>query len=87
MATKAQKTKVGIFLSVGFAVIILVFVIIIRKDSKPTYTYFIKFEESVGGLQTDSSVLYKGVQVGKVKNICVKDVNEIIVRWRSSGIL
>ncbi|HDL64823.1 MAG TPA: MCE family protein [Proteobacteria bacterium] len=80
MATRAQKTKVGIFLLVGFAVIISVFVIIIRKDSKPTDTYFVKFEESVGGLKTDSSVLYKGVQVGKVKNICVKDVNEIIVR-------
>ena len=48
MATRAQKTKVGIFLLVGFAVIISVFVIIIRKDSKPTDTYFVKFEESVG---------------------------------------
>jgi len=80
VATKSQKTKVGIFLLFGFAVIISVFVIIIRKDSKPTDMYFVKFEESVGGLKTDSSVLYKGVQVGKVKNICVKDVNEIIVR-------
>ena len=80
MATKAQKTKVGLFLLVGIAVIISVFVIIIRKDSKPTNTYFVKFGESVGGLKADSSVLYKGVQVGKVKNISVKDVSEIIVQ-------
>lgn len=80
MATRAQKTKVGLFLFVGFAVIISVFVIIIRKDSKPTDRYFVKFEESVGGLTNDSSVLFKGVQVGKVKNIRVEDVNAVIVR-------
>jgi len=80
VATKAQKTRVGIFLLVGLAVIISVFVIIIRKDSKPTDTYFVKFDESVAGLKEDSSVLYKGVQVGTVKKISVKDVTEIVVR-------
>lgn len=80
MATKAQKTKVGIFLLLGIAIIISVFVIIVRKDSKPMITYYIRFEESVGGLKDDASVLYNGVQIGKVRTIRVEGVNEVVVQ-------
>ena len=80
MATRAQKIKVGVFLLVGLALVIGVFVIIAMKDRKPTDIYLITFKESVSGLKKDSPVLYKGVPVGKVKDIRVKQDNTIVTR-------
>ncbi len=65
---------------VGVALVVAVFVVIALKNRIPTDSYFIIFQESVSGLKNDSPVLYKGVQVGKVQDIRVKDDNEIVVQ-------
>lgn len=79
MATRAQKTQVGIFVIVGLILVVVVFAVISIKRRQPTATFFIKFHESVSGLTTDSNVLYQGVPVGKVEQIRVTKDNEIIV--------
>ena len=80
MATRAQTIKVGIFVLAGLALTVLVFVVIALEGRKPRDTYYISFSESVGGLQRDSAVLYRGVPVGKVENIRVREDNEIVVQ-------
>ncbi len=80
MATKAQKTQVGIFLIVGLLLVIAVFAIISIKRREPTTVFYVKFHESVSGLGKDSDVLYKGVPVGKVQNVRVTEDNDIIVK-------
>ena len=80
MATRAQQVKVGIFLTLGLALLIGIAILIQINKRRPSDTYFIKFQESVGGLSKDAPVLYRGVPVGKVENISVSDNNEIIVR-------
>ena len=80
MATKTQQVKVGIFFTFGLALLIGIFILIRAGQQKPTYSYFIKFGESVSGLRKDSPVLYRGVPVGKVEELYVNDTNEIITR-------
>ena len=80
MATKTQQVKVGIFFTLGLALLIGIFILIQTGHRKPTDPYFIKFKESVSGLSKDSPVLYRGVPVGKVEDICVNNANEIIAR-------
>lgn len=80
MATKKQKVQVGIFLSVGLAMIVVVFTIVSEIRRAPTETFFIRFTESVSGLTKDSNILYRGVPVGKVEDIRVTPDNEIIVK-------
>ncbi len=80
MATRAQQVKVGIFFTLGLALMIGIFVLIQINKRRPTDTYFIKFQESVSGLTEDSPVLYRGVPVGKVEEVSVSGNNEIIVR-------
>ncbi len=80
MATRAQKIKVGIFVLVGTALTVLVFIAIALEGRQPRDTYYITFTESVGGLQRDSSVLYQGVPVGKVENIRVREDNVILIQ-------
>ncbi len=80
MATRAQKIKVGIFVLVGTALTVLVFIAIALEGRQPRDTYYITFAEGVGGLQRDAAVLYQGVPVGKVENIRVTEENEVVVQ-------
>ncbi len=80
MATRAQTAKVGIFVLAGLALTVLVLVVIAFEGRTPRDTYYIIFEESVSGLQRDSSVLYQGVPVGKVESIRVREDNRIVVQ-------
>ena len=80
MATKAQKVKVGVFLAIGLALFIAIFIIVQERKREPTDTFFIKFQESVSGLGKDSKVLYKGVAVGRVVDVRVTEKNDIIVK-------
>jgi phospholipid/cholesterol/gamma-HCH transport system substrate-binding protein len=79
MATKAQKVKVGIFLSAGAALVVLVFATVTVKNREPMETYYVNFSESVSGLGKDCAVLYRGVPVGTVRDVRVSDANEVIV--------
>ncbi len=79
MAGKTSKFMVGLFVTLG--IIITVVAIIWIGASK----YFEKgnrfvtyFDESVQGLQKDSAVKYRGVEVGRVEQINVAPDNKLI---------
>ncbi|NUM55458.1 MAG: MCE family protein [Candidatus Hydrogenedentes bacterium] len=73
MATRAQKTKVGVFLLLSAAIIAggLMLVAGFRQGSKLHYS--IVFDKSVLGLYKGGMVQYLGVPVGIVDNIYVGD--------------
>lgn len=72
MSTKSSKFLIGLFVIIGMtilaAVIIWVGVAgILTKGS----LYSVYFDESVQGLQVDSAIKYRGVEIGKVQKIDV----------------
>ncbi len=71
MATKAQKTKVGIFLLVGFGLIAGGIAFMMGATTEPYTTYYLVFNDSVLGLGAGGLVEYLGVPVGSVQNIYV----------------
>ncbi len=83
MISKAQKVRLGIFLTIG-SLLILIFAGVVaggklfeRKD-----VYYVEFDDvSVTGLQVGGDVLYHGIKVGRVDNIKIKpqDVSKVIV--------
>ena len=82
MTTRAQKVKLGVFLTVAgvlLVVTLIVFAGVSMFDSKDRY--FILFEESVSGLELGSPVKLRGVRVGQVSKIELnpKNVEEVKV--------
>jgi phospholipid/cholesterol/gamma-HCH transport system substrate-binding protein len=72
MASRASKFLIGLFVIIGtmIAVVIIIWVGAADFFMKGS-TYVTYFDESVQGLQADSAVKYRGVEVGKVKSIKV----------------
>jgi phospholipid/cholesterol/gamma-HCH transport system substrate-binding protein len=79
MAGKTSKFMVGLFVSLG---IILTVVAIIwvgaTKYFEKGNRYVAYFDESVQGLQKDSIVKYRGVDIGRVERIGVAPDNKLI---------
>jgi phospholipid/cholesterol/gamma-HCH transport system substrate-binding protein len=79
MAGKTSKFMVGLFVALG---IILTVVAIIwigaTKYFEKGNRYVTYFDESVQGLQMDSIVKYRGVEVGRVEQIRVAPDNHLI---------
>jgi len=79
MAKKTANFMLGIFVILGFfaavAAIIYVGATGFFQKGKKYITYF---DESVQGLQNDSSVKYRGVDVGRVESIRVAPDNRLI---------
>lgn len=73
MATRAQQTKVGIFLVISIGLIVAGILMMQGFNRNPTSTYKISFQESVLGLGVGGLVEYLGVPVGSVTNIYVSD--------------
>ena len=76
MATKSQKVKLGIFLTVSgvlFAATLAIFAGLQLLDEQ-TY-YYVLFGESVSGLELGSQVKYSGVRVGTVEEVEVFEEN------------
>jgi phospholipid/cholesterol/gamma-HCH transport system substrate-binding protein len=79
MSRKTSKFMVGLFVTVG--VILGVAVIIwvgATKYFEKGNRYVTYFDESVQGLQQDSTVKYRGVEVGRVEQIRVAPDNKLI---------
>jgi len=79
MAGRTSKFLIGIFVITGtvLAAVIIIWVgaaDFFRKGS----IYVTYFDESVQGLQADSTVKYRGVAVGKVKSIKVAPDDRLI---------
>lgn len=82
MATRAQKVRLAIFLV--FATSVLGGFLLIVAGSqllRQRTTYYIRFEESVGGLQPGDPVKYLGINVGRVEETSVSrtDRGDIVV--------
>ncbi len=72
MASRASKFLIGLFVIVGTLIAVIIIIWVGAADffmSGSTYVTY--FDESVQGLQADSAVKYRGVEVGKVKSINV----------------
>src|SRR5512136_1350460 len=79
MARKASKFMIGLFVTVGVSIgLIAVIWIGAFKYFEKGATYVTFFNESVQGLQVDSAVKYRGVEVGNVEKIRVAPDNKLI---------
>jgi len=72
MSTKSSKFLIGLFMIVGSLICagIIIWVGASRIFMKGS-VYAIYFDESVQGLQVDSAIKYRGVEIGKVQSINV----------------
>ncbi len=73
MATASQKVKVGVFLIVGVVLLAAAVVLTMGIGGEDTKTYYIVFDEPVGGLTAGSVVQYLGVNVGSVEDMLVTE--------------
>lgn len=83
MVTKAQKIRVGLFISV-ISIIMIFFIIMVtgNKLMKKFDEYRIVYSEiSVSGLQVGGSVKYHGISIGRIDDISIdrNDVRNVIV--------
>ncbi len=81
MATKAQKTKVGLFLLVC-GLILTVSIVVVPGIARGVQarTYYMEFDGSVSGLNKGSTVEFQGVPVGSVEDIRVTEANTVRVK-------
>jgi phospholipid/cholesterol/gamma-HCH transport system substrate-binding protein len=79
MARKTSKFMVGLFTIIGVVIglIAIIWVGASHYFEKGT-RYVTYFDESVQGLQKDSAVKYRGVEVGRVETIRVAPDNKLI---------
>lgn len=79
MARKTSKFMIGLFVIIGVSIGLIAIVWLgAYKYFEKGGTYATYFDESVQGLQTDSTVKYRGVEVGRVEKIRVAPDNALI---------
>ena len=72
MSAKSSKFMIGLFVIVGVVIcaVVIIWVGAARLFVKGSL-YAVYFDESVQGLQVDSAIKYRGVEIGKVQSIDV----------------
>ena len=72
MSTKSSKFLIGLFVIIGMTILaaIIIWVGVAGILTKGSF-YSVYFDESVQGLQVDSAIKYRGVEIGKVQSIDV----------------
>ncbi len=79
MAGKTSKFMVGLFVSLGIIITVVAIIWVgASKYFEKGNRYVSYFDESVQGLQQDSMVKYRGVEVGRVEQIRVAPDNHLI---------
>ena len=79
MARKTSKFMIGLFVIIGVSIgLIAIIWLGASKYFEKGGTYVTYFDESVQGLQKDSTVKYRGVDVGRVEKIRVAPDNALI---------
>ncbi len=79
MARQVSTFMIGLFVTIGIIIGVSVIVWIgASQYFKKGTIYATYFDESVQGLQKDSSVKYRGVEVGRILNIGVAPDNKLI---------
>lgn len=89
MVSKAVKVRLGIFITLGFGLIVLFFVLVAgNRLGDKRDIYYIEFANySVSGIQVGGAVNYQGIKVGRVEDIRInpKDVTKVIMRISLDG--
>ena len=79
MATQKTKFAVGLFVAIGFTLVVLVTIWLgMSRFLQKGRFYVTYFDESVQGLDVDSPVKYRGVFTGRVENISVAPDSKLI---------
>jgi phospholipid/cholesterol/gamma-HCH transport system substrate-binding protein len=79
MAGKTSKFMVGLFVTLGVVITVVAIIWVgATKYFEKGNRYVTYFDESVQGLQLDSTVKYRGVEVGRVEKIGVAPDNHLI---------
>lgn len=74
MSARRDKIRAGIFVIVSVALLFALVILIAGfKIFKTTRTYYVRFNESVTGLEESSVVRFRGVPVGRVSDIGFTD--------------
>jgi len=83
MLSRAQKIRLGAFLTVGSLLLLLILAAIAgSRLVEKSDIYYISFENySVSGLQVGGTVHYRGIKVGRVEDIKIdpKDLTKVII--------
>lgn len=82
MITRAQKVRLGVFVTLTLALFVGTLAVLAGLrliDRRDTYT--VRYHQSLSGLEPGAQVKYNGVRVGSVETIRInpKDVGEVIV--------
>jgi phospholipid/cholesterol/gamma-HCH transport system substrate-binding protein len=81
MEPKVSYALVGAFVALFGAILIVIVLWLVRGGSQSTYrSYYAFFDESVSGISEDSVVSYKGIKVGRVRNMRLDPENPERVR-------
>lgn len=81
MEPKVSYVLVGAFVVLFGAVLIVIVLWLVRGGAQRTYrSYYAYFGESVSGVNEDSVVRYKGIKVGRVRNMRLDPENPERVR-------
>ena len=79
MARKTSKFMIGLFMTVGVLIGLIAVIWLGASDFfEKGQMYVTYFNESVQGLQADSAVKYRGVEVGRVEDIRVAPDDQLI---------
>ena len=79
MARKTSKFMIGLFVTIGvFIAMVAIVWLGASKYFEKGKIYVTYFNESVQGVQVDSAVKYRGVEVGRVEKIKVAPDNILI---------
>lgn len=83
MVSKAQKIRLGIFLSVSSGLILILLALLAgRMLSKKSDKYIVNFQNtSVSGLQIGGKVRFNGIDIGQIDNISIdtQDITNVVV--------
>ncbi len=72
MSNRSSKFLIGLFVITGLMICVVIIIWVGAADLfMKGSTYVTYFDESVQGLQADSAVKYRGVEIGKVESIKV----------------
>ena len=76
MISRSEKIRLSVFLiTAGALIIIAIIVLAGLRLSQKSDTYYVRFDESVSGLEVGAQVKYNGVRVGQVVDIRIDDKN------------